>query len=336
MIASRHYVDYKGIDVFKFIMAFSVIAIHAPEYLWPNDIMYPPVFEWFIRLAVPYFFIASGFLIQEKLNETICSDNSTNILKEKSRRVFRIWGLWLLLYLPLTVWGEFHSIMPIYNIVIQYIKNVIFTGHSLYAQPLWFIYSMGIVLFIWSLIGEKRYLSRLVVLFCMFFTCTIVAYIIPMNSSISVLGYVKSVCVWSMGGGLPMLGGAIYNIVIHKYNGPTQYYILFCCLTLSIILFCFKLPLYPFFGGMSLFILSIVIGMKLKRNYRCLRDQSMWLYYTHMYIIMTCMVLIRQLNITGNRWCLLTVACIASWSLACLLNKLSESPKFSKLKTLIK
>lgn len=104
IVNTEFHKDFKGIDITKFVMSFAVIAIHAPEFLWPENRTYPFLIDWIIRLAVPFFFISSGFLVQKKI---ILLDKSLQkrYLRSRSIKLFRIWSLWLLIYLPLSIWG---------------------------------------------------------------------------------------------------------------------------------------------------------------------------------------------------------------------------------------
>ena len=60
--------DIPGIDIFKFIMAFAVILIHFPPVFDIGHEIYPEVIRWLIRLAVPFFFIVSGYFAYKIIN----------------------------------------------------------------------------------------------------------------------------------------------------------------------------------------------------------------------------------------------------------------------------
>ena len=57
--------DVKSIDVMKFIFAVSIVVLHSRAYLWLPHSYY--VEKIFIRLAVPFFFVASGYFFQISL-----------------------------------------------------------------------------------------------------------------------------------------------------------------------------------------------------------------------------------------------------------------------------
>lgn len=59
-----------GVDIFKFVMAFAVVFIHSESVLntfRPGIGEYIFAVTWFINLAVSYFFVVSGFLMERKL-----------------------------------------------------------------------------------------------------------------------------------------------------------------------------------------------------------------------------------------------------------------------------
>lgn len=56
--------EYPGIDLLKYIMALAVVTIHI--HTLNLDIEPPVMVTWFIRSAVPFFFVVSGFFIGRK------------------------------------------------------------------------------------------------------------------------------------------------------------------------------------------------------------------------------------------------------------------------------
>lgn len=78
-----------GVDLIKYIMSFGVVAIHFRVNYNP-DWNYPFIFDWLIKLGVPFFFLTSGYLLQRKL-ETCVSTESSKIARLKAFKYFRIW-----------------------------------------------------------------------------------------------------------------------------------------------------------------------------------------------------------------------------------------------------
>ena len=54
--------EYKGLDIMKFVMAIVVVAIHTRPEMSCDSVFVRQIFETIYSLAVPFFFMASGFL----------------------------------------------------------------------------------------------------------------------------------------------------------------------------------------------------------------------------------------------------------------------------------
>ncbi len=90
--------DYPGIDFFKLIAACLVVLLHTVETTawYPSEIKYV-----FTRLAVPFFFITSGFFFYKGLD---CSENPREYLIKYEKNLLRIFSIWaLLIYSPFTI-----------------------------------------------------------------------------------------------------------------------------------------------------------------------------------------------------------------------------------------
>ena len=55
---------YNTVDVMKVIMAFNVVGIHVGSYF---DIIFSANVNYALDMAVPFFFVCSGFFIQNKI-----------------------------------------------------------------------------------------------------------------------------------------------------------------------------------------------------------------------------------------------------------------------------
>lgn len=60
--------QYHSIDLAKFIMAIAVIAIHTNPLINYNNIGINYIYNNLVSMAVPFFFISSGYLLSKKLN----------------------------------------------------------------------------------------------------------------------------------------------------------------------------------------------------------------------------------------------------------------------------
>ena len=120
-----------GVDVFKFMMAFAVITIHIQPLFKFN---YPGFINWIISLAVPFFFIASGFLTARRLTVLDSIHDRIKYLRSRSLRFGKMLVIWLLIYLPLSMaYFNYSDIYILSKDIARYVINVILTGESKFA-----------------------------------------------------------------------------------------------------------------------------------------------------------------------------------------------------------
>ena len=144
--------DYTGIDIFKFLMAFAVIAIHCRLDNIMGDRDWPHPIGFIIGMAVPFFFITSGFLIAQKIDNPKITDIKKRLLiRKRSYTIFRIFLYWLIIYLPIAIYSYISDGTVVCKAIAGYIYKVATGGHSIWAWQLWFIYSMAWVTLIYSI-----------------------------------------------------------------------------------------------------------------------------------------------------------------------------------------
>ena len=60
--------EYNSIDLFKFIMALCVVAIHTNPMANCSNVFLNRVYENTVNCAVPFFFLSSGYLLAKRLD----------------------------------------------------------------------------------------------------------------------------------------------------------------------------------------------------------------------------------------------------------------------------
>lgn len=136
---------YKGIDVVKIFMAFDVVAMHTTvgNPLYIKD------------LAVPFFFLASGFFLFRKLDA--CRPEEEGALRKKwLSRIARMYLVWTVIYLPFTVYGLVKAGNPFIYSLAQFFRNFLFIGENYLSWPLWYLLGMiwaGCIIFMLRKLG---------------------------------------------------------------------------------------------------------------------------------------------------------------------------------------
>lgn len=322
--------EYPGIDLLKYIMALAVVTIHI--HALNLNIELPAMVTWFIRSAVPFFFVVSGFFIGRKISALNDFGQSRQYLRKRSKHLFKIFAIWLIIYLPLSIYFYCLNDIPISKSILLYAKSVIFAGESPYAWPLWFIYSLAIVSFLLSCSNRKAYLQTLLFL-------SVLAYI--SSNPLMEYGFVPHKIVLrvrllfgrSLGGGIYILTGIWLYRNFHIFSKTPWLYSLGLIASGAVLSY-FRLPFYELVSGLGFAILAFNIHFKASSLWKDLRNQSMWIYYTHMYIIVLLKLAYPDVTVTlfllyvGQSFLL----CMA---LGYILNRIQKIPSCSMIETLI-
>ena len=101
--------NYNNIDLFKFIMALVVVAIHTGPFAATGPLI-NRIWTPLSQLAVPFFFLSSTFLIGDR-NPT--PEALLPALRKQTRKIAKLYLIWTAAYLPLTV---YHFITAGYSV----------------------------------------------------------------------------------------------------------------------------------------------------------------------------------------------------------------------------
>lgn len=246
------YTQFASVDLVKYIMAFAVVAIHfRPNY--SNQFQYPELLEWFIRLAVPFYFIASGYLVERKLKNLNTIHEHKEYLKFRVKKLARLWICWIIISLPLALaafglltGNGFHNIIPSIK---TYIWMLVIGGWAVHAAPLWFIYSMiWVTIILYCTLAIRNYKQWLLSIFLILN----LVYWTADNFDIVALKIFKTYTYNILGGGIYIILGML--LCGKKINS----YIILLLLIASFALTHFKLPFNTVVGGGRVVCLSII------------------------------------------------------------------------------
>jgi serine/alanine racemase len=90
--------QYYCVDLLKFICALLVVAIHVAPLSTYSSLLNYGIQTWFARIAVPFYFIASGYFLFRK---TSYENFNKEIALSYARRIFRLYIIWTIIYFPL-------------------------------------------------------------------------------------------------------------------------------------------------------------------------------------------------------------------------------------------
>lgn len=141
---------YYSIDIAKFICAILVIAIHSAPFGSDALILNYSLKHYIARIAVPFFFVASGFFYF-KSNDY--HDYNTTKAKKYLARLFFLYAFWCLVYFPYHIDACFKNSKGMVHGVLIYLKSFVFEGGHFH---LWYVISLFFAILILSIFIKCR------------------------------------------------------------------------------------------------------------------------------------------------------------------------------------
>ena len=310
------------IDVMKYIMAFCVIAIHTTPLKDIDNDTISRLYEAAVSIAVPFFFLSSGYLIGLKIQNTKEFDNV--LVGRQQKKMIRYYVVWTIVYLPLTILGFYKAGDGFVKSLIQFIRNVLFQGENYYSWPLWYLLSAIYGLTTLKLLVESQketkkfnFYSIVVICFCVFMHFA-TDYIVNLNTTNNVIVTVSILFEKTIGKG--RLFSGVYYILLGNLIAKSEYHIdriyLLTIFIASYLMVAFT-SFLPIKVIMCITFFLLVISFKATRNGIYFRRTSTIMYYTHMIVFFI-------LNIVANNemygWIGFVFCCIVTNILAYVLN----------------
>ena len=286
--------ENKGyIDVFKFIFSILIIMLHT-HFLYSTGTGYHYFSLGLLRLAVPFFFVCSGYFFARKIYNK--QSEIKIITKEYIKRLAIPLVFWLIVGL---ITSEFVNNYNgnILETIVFFIKKIVFYPWG----ALWYIFALIVSIFILSKFYQKnKYVEPVLVGFFLYLFALICnSYYFVISNS----GYIKMIvdsyldfCFTARNGlfvGLLFvsLGGLLYKLREEKkiFNTRSNIFYFVCCY--MILLFEITIirknitaddsSLFFILPFLSFFLVSILTRKSTKKNYLILRKLSISLYLLH-------------------------------------------------------
>ncbi len=347
--------SYAALDVFKFVLAFFVVAIHTAPFSSVD-----PTLSYFVngcltRLAVPFYFIVSGFLCFRKTDPERFDPRRP---LRTAYKCFRLYCLWTLIYLPLileTVWKQEHSLA--YKAA-QLASRFVFSGSYLH---LWYlnatVFSLLLVSF---LLSRKRRASQIVAAGFFFYLIGLLgqgysALLQPLRNVPRVwdlLMLTRRLIIGTRSGlfmGFLFVGLGLYQAWRPARLGRKRTGALFLAFLLLLIGEAFALralgwtysqDMYLFLAPAAFLLFLLALGIPVPESWDTgrLRSCSTLIYLDHLWVSSLLSRIVRRLFgetfFTEHSLLRYVLVCVFAWALARLILRLSESERLRWLKKL--
>ncbi len=142
---------YNGIDVVKFIMAIFVVVLHTHPFYGIDDTLNFVTADVVGRIAVPFFFAATGFLLAQREEEGTAYERER--IKRYICRILKLYIIWTAVYFPAIIYTNIiNSSEGIKHGIMISVRDFLFVGS--YAH-LWYLPATAIGVLIASSLTKK-------------------------------------------------------------------------------------------------------------------------------------------------------------------------------------
>lgn len=283
---------YNSIDLGKFVMALCVVAMHTYPLADCSNSTVIAIYDTFKEAAVPFFFLATGYLLAARLREPYGSQENIHIIRRYLIKIIKLYLIWSVIYFPLAVYEYVYYGKSVTSSVVKYVQGLVFTGEHYNSWMLWYLLS-AIYAVIFVLLCLKRNISSYLI-----FTGGVILLLISagidtlMQSNavlpVSLQQFRRLIAVTISNGRI--LRGAFYipcgmvlaNKKPKSFISGIIFFTAFAghCVISSVFVKSILAALY----ATALF--ELVLGIKLKNSdlYPILRKMSTVIYFVHMYV----------------------------------------------------
>lgn len=140
---------YDCVDYAKLLMAVFVVACHTyPEQSLLQEWLRSSLSQLWL-MAVPLFFVFSGFLLWRKAKSLPKSEQLARIKKFMSHSL-KLYIIWTAIYLPYTIYGFYLDGVSAMKSIAIFVVNLFFVGQNYFSWQLWYMHGMivaGVILF---------------------------------------------------------------------------------------------------------------------------------------------------------------------------------------------
>ena len=120
-------------------MSFFVVAGHTLPVLGSNIAFVDNMYSVITNLAVPFFFICSGFLLSKKFNNNLYDSNNITIIKKSLIKFVKLYVIWSVVYFPLALAYYKLNGFTIKYAILDYIRGFFLVGEHYNSWILWYV-----------------------------------------------------------------------------------------------------------------------------------------------------------------------------------------------------
>lgn len=285
------YKQYYTIDILKFIMALCVVAIHTDPAKLIEDTNIYIIYRSIVKLAVPFFFIATGFLLADKIGNENCDYNKIEFHIKKLLKIYVIWNI---IYLPLAVYYYCDMDYSVLHSILDYVRGFIFIGEHYNSYILWYILSsIYALIFILMLMKHKFNSGNILICGCIiwFIAYTFTLYTQGLINVPGIIDNGLNLLAKTIVSGRIFMGFVYIPLGIFLYDHKTDnimYGILLFVISFVLDIISsgtgYLYEVGRLLGAAGIFIIALNIELKYSSVYGTLREMSSTIYFIHLWV----------------------------------------------------
>lgn len=299
--------EFVGIDFTKFVMAIFVVAIHTNPLKDINNNYLIKIWGSITNVAVPFFFITSGYLLFLKLKKNPEISFQLTVIKSYIKRIVELYIYWTLIFLPITVWKFINNDLTFYKDIFLFFRGIFFIGENYYSWPLWYllsmIYSLILIYFLAKRNIHIKYIFFVSIL--VFLISEIMNYIVIFKINNEFILKLSKIVSYSFVNGRLFSGmlyfmiGALFSNYKIKLSKSTQLVFIIIGTIFSFLKIPFISPFMFIFFPFAIFYMSLNFkGVTIKNGY-FYRKCSTVMYFTHMIFLFLYTLIFKEFKYSG-------------------------------------
>lgn len=349
--------SYNSIDLVKFICSLLIIVIHSQPLLEFSDAANYIFNSSVCRLAVPFFFMSTGFLVFRKIDPC---NMQRGILVSFTKKILKLYLVWSIIYFLPSIYNLYTITPSISRCLIKFVRNTVFCASYVH---LWYL--PAVIIAVWLTYFSLKHFKK----FKIVIPCALLLYVIGMLP----LTYRKAFGIFFYNPEIQRLLLLLKKLFVTTRNGIFFGFIfvaigaLFACkpikikfnkaviLLLASVLLLVAEVVTSFFyfrsdesdfwlmivpASFFLFYITTHIEIKNSNKYFVLRQMSSLIYFLHHFIIFS-VLFINKLSLHFSNgdlqigwflcWVITTTVSVA---VSYIIVKLSQKPRLKFLKIL--
>lgn len=160
--------SYNSIDLVKFICSILIIVIHSKPLLEFSDTANYIFNSSVCRLAVPFFFMSTGFLVFRKID--LCNMQRGSLVSF-TKKILKLYLVWSIIYFLPSIYNLYTLTPSISRCLIKFIRNTVFSASYVH---LWYL--PAVIVAVWLTYFSLKHFKK----FKIIILCALLLYVIGM------------------------------------------------------------------------------------------------------------------------------------------------------------